>query len=58
MYCPFQKTTTNMNDSHHPISAYNKLIVSVEENLMNALNMNAPHGMKSISAACYVAAAL
>lgn len=31
MYCPFQKTTTNINDSHHPINAFNKLIVSVEE---------------------------
>ena len=57
MYCPFQKTTTNMNDSGHPINVYNKLTVSVKEKF-NALNMNAPHGMKSISAVCYVAAAL
>ena len=31
MYCPFQKITTNMNDSGYPINLFNTLIVSVEE---------------------------
>ena len=31
MYCPFQKTTTNMNGYGRPISFGNELLVSVEE---------------------------
>ena len=31
MYCPFQRTTTNMNGYGRPVHFGNELIVSVEE---------------------------